>query len=606
MKNYYTSPKRGRVVSKQKKVSSSERPPWHFDRKEEEEEELDRGDFPRGDNISTVSLPFVDGQKSPPTFTTVSKPAKVPTNKKTSSSRQPVLSPVKSRSLPSLQRPGGDRKKLQPPPPPPATLKKKNSIVINSSRYNNNDDLTESKENNSRNINTRRQQQQQEHNNNNNNEIKKNKNNNSYNNSISNNNNKNNKQQNNFSREEYDQEEDVVVSRSQKLPYSRSSPAKVNSSSKPPKRSASAEDDRTTNRRRPLPHEEEKRIAAATILRPEKGQPPAAARLTQKNGRPERTLGPSLSNESTSSSLSVKAYSHPPSRAALHSPGEFTSLAGVKSATASIGSHTSNFQHRTKVITFNDRKCSLGSIGEAQITHLTNQLKVRTFPNGPAEGLVRAVTLLQSSVWEKEVEGLELLASLAQQSPEFTAGEVGKVDRLLLTQLKNLRSQVCRAACQCAGAVFLHLGRSVEPDLEKLLKELLQKSADTNKFIRSDANLALDVMAENVSVCRAVTAVYLLGRDSKNAVIRTNIARIMDSVITRLGAERFMGSSDELQECVVRGGAKLLVDGSLDVRQHAKHMWSELNQHGNTGKLVERLLVNPELRDIQKILDNLH
>jgi hypothetical protein len=34
----------------------------------------------------------------------------------------------------------------------------------------------------------------------------------------------------------------------------------------------------------------------------------------------------------------------------------------------------------------------------------------------------------------------------------------------------------------------------------------------------------------------------------------------------RLGAERFMGSSEELQECVVRGGAKLLVDASLDVR----------------------------------------
>jgi hypothetical protein len=37
-------------------------------------------------------------------------------------------------------------------------------------------------------------------------------------------------------------------------------------------------------------------------------------------------------------------------------------------------------------------------------------------------------------------------------------------------------------------------------------------------------------------------------------------------IVFRLGAERFMGSSDELQECVVRGGAKLLVDGSLDVR----------------------------------------
>jgi hypothetical protein len=33
-----------------------------------------------------------------------------------------------------------------------------------------------------------------------------------------------------------------------------------------------------------------------------------------------------------------------------------------------------------------------------------------------------------------------------------------------------------------------------------------------------------------------------------------------------LGVEQFMGSSEELQESVVRGGAKLLVDGSLDVR----------------------------------------
>jgi hypothetical protein len=50
---------------------------------------------------------------------------------------------------------------------------------------------------------------------------------------------------------------------------------------------------------------------------------------------------------------------------------------------------------------------------------------------------------------------------------------------------------------------------------------------------RSDANMALDVMAENVSVCKAVTSIYLLGKESKNVVIRTNIARVMDSVINR-------------------------------------------------------------------------
>jgi hypothetical protein len=44
-----------------------------------------------------------------------------------------------------------------------------------------------------------------------------------------------------------------------------------------------------------------------------------------------------------------------------------------------------------------------------------------------------------------------------------------------------------------------------------------------------------------------------------------------------LGAEQFMGSSGELQECVVRGGAKLLVDGSLDIRQDP--IWEQHPYH---------------------------
>ena len=55
---------------------------------------------------------------------------------------------------------------------------------------------------------------------------------------------------------------------------------------------------------------------------------------------------------------------------------------------------------------------------------------------------------------------------------------------VLLKGVKNLRSQVCRAACQAVAVVFLTIGKSLEADTESLIKELLQKSADTNKFIR--------------------------------------------------------------------------------------------------------------------------
>ena len=55
---------------------------------------------------------------------------------------------------------------------------------------------------------------------------------------------------------------------------------------------------------------------------------------------------------------------------------------------------------------------------------------------------------------------------------------------VMLKSVKNLRSQVCRAAVQAVQVVFLHLGKALEPDSDGLVKELLQKSADTNKFLR--------------------------------------------------------------------------------------------------------------------------
>ena len=56
--------------------------------------------------------------------------------------------------------------------------------------------------------------------------------------------------------------------------------------------------------------------------------------------------------------------------------------------------------------------------------------------------------------------------------------------RLMIAELKNLRSQVSRAAGQAMAELFLNLGTAMEMDLEKTTPILLQRAADTNKFIR--------------------------------------------------------------------------------------------------------------------------
>ena len=208
---------------------------------------------------------------------------------------------------------------------------------------------------------------------------------------------------------------------------------------------------------------------------------------------------------------------------------------------------------------------------------------------------------------------------------------------VMLKSVKNLRSQVCRAAVQAVQVVFLNVGKALETDSDNLVKELLQKSADTNKFIRhiyirllegfpdsffrSDSKKALDVMAENFSVSKVISLVMVGFQAQKNVAIRANIADIVDSVITRyvssnqsmkhhlfisrLGAERFMGSSAELQELVMGEGSKMLSDAASEVRASARHYWAELVQHAKTEPMLKQALTEVEMRNIRKTIDSL-
>ena len=65
--------------------------------------------------------------------------------------------------------------------------------------------------------------------------------------------------------------------------------------------------------------------------------------------------------------------------------------------------------------------------------------------------------------------------------------------------------------------------------------------------VRESCNEALDVMVENVTVLRAAQVVVGGGFGHKSVVVRTTVARLLDKIVTQLGAERVMGSSKEFQ-----------------------------------------------------------
>ena len=87
--------------------------------------------------------------------------------------------------------------------------------------------------------------------------------------------------------------------------------------------------------------------------------------------------------------------------------------------------------------------------------------------------------------------------------------------------------------------------------------------------------------------------------------MRSKVTLHVPFMLARLGAERFHGSSGELQELIMTEGSKMMIDASSDVRAKGRHLWSELIQHAKTEPMLKQNLSEVEMRNIKKTLESL-
>ncbi|CAB4065703.1 unnamed protein product [Lepeophtheirus salmonis] len=283
---------------------------------------------------------------------------------------------------------------------------------------------------------------------------------------------------------------------------------------------------------------------------------------------------------------------------------QFTNLSYIKSATHSLESNASNFEQRTKIESFPDKKMTLNEAGLGKELKLSNNFTQKDFKQ-KKQAYNEAMQQLQSGDWEKEILGLESIVSLVKSQHEVIKSNITMVVRLVTITVKNLRSQVCRIGVQAFAEMFLHLGRSMEGESDKIIPLLLNKSVDTNKFIREDCNIALDTAMENISIYKGLNVLLESGVDHKNVVVRINTARIYSNIVRSMGAEKILGSSKEFQALVFERGCTLLADGSSEVRNHAKDAFRELSSHKNYGTVLDKFVPESQRRYIQKTLDSL-
>lgn len=298
---------------------------------------------------------------------------------------------------------------------------------------------------------------------------------------------------------------------------------------------------------------------------------------------------------------------------------DFVKERSDEQTTTSTASSTHHFTARPPPVRFRKRKVS----PTKPPAQLTSRQKIK-------DQQVSCLQQLDSTNWDHIMLGLQTFVNLMRNNPEQIEPQLHQYCLALSKNIKNLRSQVSRASCQAAGEFFESHSKLLEQESDDLALALLNRTADTNKFLRSDAMKALKVMCEMLPVpkvsemlgfyrskisgfllkfsflsVKVIQIVTTKGATHQNAVVRTASAYLCNQIIERCGVDKIFSMNRELRDKLLVTGANLLMEGSLDTRNHAKMFFKQLSYHPAYHKTLLDVIPPTTYRNIEKTLKNI-
>ncbi|KAH8279569.1 hypothetical protein KR018_001736 [Drosophila ironensis] len=224
----------------------------------------------------------------------------------------------------------------------------------------------------------------------------------------------------------------------------------------------------------------------------------------------------------------------------------------------------------------------------------------------PREALLKTFDQLDSSNWETNMTGLKSMVRLIRYHSETLDTQMHMSCIQLTRTVRNLRSQVARAACQAAAELFSMKSASLQQECDDLVCALLHRTADTNRFLRSDAARALESMVDHSQPPKVLNILANKGAVHQNALVRTTTAKLLYRLVERLGSERIYTMGRDNRDKFFLVGANLLLEGSLETRSYAKSLFRVLSEHNSYQRLLLEVIPPRTYRNVEKTLRSLH
>ncbi|KAM8736292.1 TOG array regulator of axonemal microtubules protein 1 isoform 1-T1 [Acanthopagrus schlegelii] len=239
---------------------------------------------------------------------------------------------------------------------------------------------------------------------------------------------------------------------------------------------------------------------------------------------------------------------------------------------------------------------SPGTMGHKK--NLSEPLELCPFPK-PDLALTQSFNLLSSEDWEKKIEGLTFMRSLAHYHSDTLQGRLHDVCLSLIQEVKNLRSGVSRVAVCTLGDLYTHLQKAMDQELEGTVKALLQKAGESNAFIRQDVDAALDCMVQHCTPTRSIGALLSGGLSHLNAVVRKCTAQHLANLVDKVGAVRLLSGGKDLTDRILPAVTKLAQDSSQEARYFGRRMLLSLSSHPDFDKILEKYIPTKDLPTVR-------
>ncbi|XP_072395474.1 uncharacterized protein [Diabrotica undecimpunctata] len=218
--------------------------------------------------------------------------------------------------------------------------------------------------------------------------------------------------------------------------------------------------------------------------------------------------------------------------------------------------------------------------------------------------LVHALCKLRDPDWNISLRGLGEIIELCKVIEiESIYPHMTMINQRLVDLIKSSRSHVSRYSCQALGHLFEYAKDTRRPEFCELVDTLLSKCASANKFIRHDANLALDCMVTHIPIFHSVRALCANGPQHKNPLVRTAAARLLVCA-TVLAVPNILHpqSNEHTRRRIIQTMVSFLEDKHAEVRKYGERLYKMLSEERIFDLYLNKYLEKDVVNKMKKII----